>query len=719
MVVLGSQMKVSRFYNKFDNQPKPVEIEWEALAKELCRHRIRDVPDGELWSPGSYIDGKPREAENVAELCGMVLDVDNGTDPAELRSKWDSMGLEYVVHSTYHNMVAKDRSPSVLRWRAIFPLSRTVAAKSWSRRYRALATYLADDKWDTSCSNPNRIFYLPASNSEDTCFSFHQKGRLLDPDEAPEIVFQQPASNRSKGNGKAASWVSDALEHVASDEYQTWIKVGMALKTEFGDAGWPLWEQWSKTSQKFDADVTEKKWASFHANADGQKQIVTIGSIHKMACDAGWQPPLMLAAELLDDVPPPDDEDAPGELRERAMPGPDIAGKNDWRRGLTYRTTSKGQKYVETTAGNLALLLSHTPEWAGCLGYDELYHATSWAKPPPDIPGMATPSGRLEEQHLTWVQQAARRTWGVQWGRVAVADAVSLAARCHSHHPVREYLSSLEWDRIPRLDGWLTKYHNAAPSPVAMDRWWCISAVARVYRPGCQVDHLLVLQGEQGAGKSTALRILAGQWYSGTLGDLRDKDGPQSLLGAWIIEIGELDAIRGAASTRVKDFLSQTVDRYRPTYGRVNVDRPRQCVFAGTTNEREYLHDASGARRFWPVSVGTLDRDALTRDRDQLWAEAVHYYMLGERWWPQGEEEAAALAEEAEKRFAQDPWEDAITEWLAGQAGQDLTMGEVLAAVDVERQHWGRQEAVRVASILRRAGWQKYHSREGKKWRKL
>jgi putative DNA primase/helicase len=380
------------------------------------------------------------------------------------------------------------------------------------------------------------------------------------------------------------------------------------------------------------------------------------------------------------------------------------------------RTSDDGNAVLERTPGNLALLLIHDPRWAGCLVWDELACRAVWRREPEAVPGLTQPSGSLIDEHYTWIQQAARRQYGVTWPVAAVQAAADLAAHSSPWHPVREYLAALAWDGQPRIDRWLAIYHGASEPTIPVERWWLVSAVARVLRPGCQADHCLILQGPQGAGKSTALRILAGPWYSGHLGDLRDKDGPQSLAGAWIVEIGELDALRGAASTRVKDFLSQCADRFRPSYGRCIVERPRQCVFAATTNEHEYLHDPSGARRFWPVSVGRLDREALERDRDQLWAEALGAYRAGERWWPVGLEEAEALHEEAEERYQSDPWEEPLSHWLCGRPQDEITMGDALGELEVPREHWDRPATLRVAAILRRAGWRRLHTRSGKRW---
>jgi predicted P-loop ATPase len=202
-------------------------------------------------------------------------------------------------------------------------------------------------------------------------------------------------------------------------------------------------------------------------------------------------------------------------------------------------------------------------------------------------------------------------------------QAVQTAARDHPFHPVRTYLNGLQWDGVERVDRWLSTYLGADDTEYsrAVGSRWLISAVARIFRPGAKADCCLILEGPQGIRKSTALRTIAGEYFTDELADLGSKDAAMQTRGVWIIELSELDNLSHAEVARIKAFMSRTTDRFRPPYGMRLVESPRQCVFAGTVNHGTYLRDETGGRRFWPVVCGCIDIDTLARDRDQLWAE--------------------------------------------------------------------------------------------------
>jgi predicted P-loop ATPase len=292
-----------------------------------------------------------------------------------------------------------------------------------------------------------------------------------------------------------------------------------------------------------------------------------------------------------------------------------------------------------------------------------------------------------------------------------VEQAVMVLAMKHQRDELHAWLRSLRWDAVPRLDSWLTQaagarhdeYHNAVA------RNFLISMVARGIAPGCKVDTMPVFEGSQGKGKSTLLATLGGPFYAELTDSLDSKDFFVSIQGKWLVEIAELDAFRKSDITRIKQVLSSQTDRFRPPYAKHSIDAPRRTVFAGTTNESDYLRDATGARRFWPVAVGKIDIEWLARNREQLFAEAVERYTDRATWWEVPEQ---AHREQAEERREDDAWEPAISDYCLGR--REIVVSDLLRdAIALEIAKQGKAEQMRAGKILRALGWERRTTRKG------
>jgi len=233
-------------------------------------------------------------------------------------------------------------------------------------------------------------------------------------------------------------------------------------------------------------------------------------------------------------------------------------------------------------------------------------------------------------------------------------------------NPLKVFLKSKVWDGVKRLDTWLAHYMGTKDDEYtrAIGRKWMISAVARAMDPGCQADHMLIFEGAQGIGKSRAVRILGGQFYTEYSGNIKtnQKDMVHVILGKMIVEMSELATIRRADIESLKAMLTTCVDDARLSYERDAKSYPRTCVFVGTTNEqkRGYIADTTGARRFWPCRVaecGEVRTEQLAEDVDQLWAEAIEAYESGEDWFTVPKD--AVLEEQAQRQINvqdTDPW---------------------------------------------------------------
>lgn len=258
------------------------------------------------------------------------------------------------------------------------------------------------------------------------------------------------------------------------------------------------------------------------------------------------------------------------------------------------------------------------------------------------------------------------------------SQVIKHVAQEYTINPLRTHLKSFRWDGVKRLDTWLTTYMGTKSGVYtsAIGRKWLISAVARAMEPGCQADHMLIFEGAQGIGKSQALRIIGGQFYteySGgmTGGGTAHKDLVAVISGKMIVEMSELSTVRRADMEALKAILTTPTDDVRLSYRRDPIAYPRTCVFSGTTNEvgQSYIADITGARRFWPCHVGELHRPniaLLRQDRDQLWAEAVEAFEAGEDWYTVPQEEVSLEQTDRQITIEQsEPWFQKIRMALA------------------------------------------------------
>jgi hypothetical protein len=347
---------------------------------------------------------------------------------------------------------------------------------------------------------------------------------------------------------------------------------------------------------------------------------------------------------------------------------------NPWRSQLIY-IGKPPNTYLAPNTANVATTLQNVELWKDCFAYDEFGDRVVLLKDCPVHPKLK--QGPTEDYHELLVMSALQHGDFPLIGKATVQDAVTIVARENSFHPVRDYLNSLPaWDGTPRLDTFLHAYLGAENNQVntIIGRKFLVSMVARVIDPGCQVDHMLVLEGIQGKRKSTLLRdglTPNPDWFTDHLPEIGTKDALIQLQGKWLIEVAELDRISGDRIewNRVKAFITSRTNVFRPPFGRRTQAYDRQCVFVGTSNDDEYLRDETGNRRFWPVAcTGTINLDALIKDRDQIWAEALALYTGPKdnprrAWWPINEQEEQLLTIEQEKRFKEPSVTDKVIKW--------------------------------------------------------
>ena len=395
----------------------------------------------------------------------------------------------------------------------------------------------------------------------------------------------------------------------------------------------------------------------------------------------------------------------------------DFAGsgwKKDLIRAKPPMNTTEGR--ILPVLANAIAAFRHAPEWGGVLAFNEFGFGTIALKP---APWGIVPKGDWTDHEdrlaAEWLQKQ-----GVLVSVEIAGQAVQTAAQDHPFHPVKNYLKGLPWDGVERLDRWLSAYLGAADTAYsrAVGSRWLISAVARIFHPGAKADCCLILEGPQGIRKSTALRTLAGEYFTDELAELGTKDAAMQTRGVWIIELSELDGLSHSDVARIKAFMSRTTDRFRPPYGMRLVQSPRQCIFAGTVNHSTYLRDETGGRRFWPITCGRIGIDELARDRDQLWAEAKARFDSGAPWWLETAELVHMATDQQIERYEGDPWEEVIGPWLETRSSTSIR--EVLErCLQKPQALWTQTDKNRAARCLRSLGWERYRERQGSRlqWR--
>ena len=386
------------------------------------------------------------------------------------------------------------------------------------------------------------------------------------------------------------------------------------------------------------------------------------------------------------------------------------------------QVTPQGE--LRGNVANALIALRDDPRVRNIVRFDEMQRLAILTQPVPraQLSGTAAFLPRpIEDQDYTFIQEWIHHEGLETVSQNVMRQAIDARARELCFHPVRDWLGALEWDGKPRVANWLTKYLGVDETAYStgIGAMFLIAMIARVRQPGCKADYVVVLEGPQGARKSTACAIIGGEWFSDAMPDIRSgKDASQHLNGKWLIEVAEMSALDKAEAAALKAFVTRRVEKYRPSYGHAEVVEPRQCIFIGTTNKTAYLRDETGGRRFWPVVVGKIDTEALARDRDQLFAEADHLFSHGAAWWPDSKFEIEHIQAEQASRYESDAWEETIGAWLDKlHDNPAAVMGHVTAearctvmqvavsALFMETQKVGTHEQRRIKAAIERMGW--------------
>lgn len=614
---------------------------------------------------GGYLSGGIRKNANVMYRTVATLDIDYGTV-----NVWDDFTMAFdfaaMIYSTHKH------SSKTPRYRLVFPLSRQVSPAEYEPLCRKIAAEIGIDLFDDTTYELPRLFYWP-STSKDADFVFdYQDGPACDVDAILsqyvdyKDVSAWPLSSREgdviaheiKKQGDPtekpgvigafcrAYSIEDAIDTFLSDKYEKTGHDGRYTYKLGSVAGGLVCYEGKFAYSHHETDPASKQLCNafdlcrvhlFGAQDEGSRALdvtrkPSYAAMQEFAAKDKAVKLLMArerAQAAADDFDGLDDAELPEDYND------------EWKAELEYTKSGK----LLCNIANIILILENDPALAGHIVHD-LFTGMDSAKDGLPWNKNANQWTDTDDANLrVWLEKHYDIT-----GKEKIADALTAVLTRHSYHPIRDYLNGLTWDGVPRLDRIIIDYMGAEDSELnrAMSRKHFVAAVARVFNPGCKYDYCLIMSGAEGIGKSTLLRVMGGKWFNDSITTLEGKEGMEQLRRAWVVELGELSSIKRSDVEQVKAHLSKQVDIYRAAYARRVLEHPRQCVFCGTTNEALFLKGDTGNRRFWVIPVVAELRkyrdwsEAIRRDRDQLWAEAVHYYKQGEPLYLSEELEAQA-----------------------------------------------------------------------------
>jgi len=612
-----------------------------------------------------HLKGGRRKKDTVESRSGVTLDADHANcsfiDAVEML-----FPHKCAVYSTHSH------TPEEPRLRVVIPLAREVTPDEYAALSRLVAEVVGMDYFDDSTYEPERLMYWPSTPSDGKYIFKVLNGDTLDPD----AYLLKLSDWRDCSLWPTSSRQSEVIQRSIRQQQDPLAKEGVVgafcraypiedvitafLPDVYAPAAMGGRYDYIPADSSAGVVLYEGKWAySHHATVPACGRLLNafdLVRIHQFLDfdeKAGFKAMSEFAVK---------DEKVKLLLAEEriAAAEKDFDPEGDWK-SLFQREKSG---VLSNTLSNLLLILDNDEDFAG-IRHNRLAN---------QIYGDNLPWWR---PHLPWRDADTAQLVACidkRYGTFSARNyelALTKVADDRAYHPIREYLEGLpEWDRFPRIDSLFIEYLGAEDTPYvrAVTRKTLVAAVARICNPGTKLDSILVLNGKQGAGKSTLFAKLGQQWYSDSLSisDMKDKTAPEKLQGYWILELGELAGIKKMDVETVKSFITRVDDKYRPSYGRAVESHPRQCIIVGTTNsDGGFLRDITGNRRFWPVWVSGAGKYPAWElaDIDQIWAEALVKYQGGEELFLKGDTALAAYAEQRDAMEGDDR-EGLVAEYL-------------------------------------------------------
>lgn len=659
----------SELVEKLSNTTRTPETaaEYKKMSKTE-RDNIKDVGG---FVGGSLKNGR-RKAENVANRALLTLDLDyvQGDVWSSIELLYDFSVLMYSTHT---------HTPDNQRLRLVIPLTRPVLPDEYQAIARMVASDLGIDFFDDTTYEPSRLMYWPSTSSDGEYVFRVQDEKWLDPDDVLarytfgwQDVSYWPESSRARAKLNSAIKkqedplekkgvigafcrtysISEAISEFLSEVYTPGSDETRYTYAEGSTTGGVVVYEDKFSFSHHGTDpasntlcnafdlVRSHKFGELDEDAKEGTPVNRLPSFTKMSEFAANDKNVMqtLGKERMEKAQ--EDFGVVDEIKEE---------DTKWLKELAY--TEQGK--LRSTISNFLLIIENEPLLKGNIAYNLFSNRAM-------VVGKLPWRKDNKEQDWSDTDDAGLRDFIENYYGISstakCADALTIAFEKHSYHPVKDYLNNLHWDGVERINTLFIDYLGAEDSSYVrtVTRKILVAAVARVFIAGIKFDNMPVLAGQQGLGKSTIIKKLGQDWYSDSLTTVSGKEAYEQLQGVWILEMGEMMATKKADIEATKHFLSKTEDIYRVAYGRRTSRFKRQCVFIGTTNDREFLRDRTGNRRFWPIDVGVQKNtksvfDDLTKyEIDQVWAEALELFRVGEKLFLSYEEEQEARKQQEE-----------------------------------------------------------------------
>ncbi|WP_243450432.1 virulence-associated E family protein [Desulfosporosinus sp. Sb-LF] len=626
--------------------------------REMTKAKQDDIKDIGGFVGGKLKDGI-RKNGSVEYRSVLTLDIDYAQPDT-----WSTITMfnscAFCIYSTHKH------TPGAPRLRLVAPLLRTVSEEEYTALAHKFAAGIDIEQFDDTSFEPSRLMYWGSTSSDGVHIFESQDGPWLNPD---EILSQYvdwkdasswPVSSRvdqlhkkmadkqgdpleKKGVVGAfcrAYSITEAIEMFLSDVYapceaeDRYTFLGGSTS-----GGLVLYDNGTFAFSHHGTDPISGKLVNafdmvrihkFGAQDDEVKEgtpvnkLPSFKAMQELAINDG-----VVKQQLMSESIAAAQEDFKDE---------------DWARGLEYQKDGA----LKATIDNIRLIMEHDPKLSKAVGYNQFASRNELLR---DLPwrSMAGNSYWTDSDDSA-LRHYLEKFYGISHTSKTM-DALSVIVEHNKFNPVKDYLLSLEWDGVPRLDTLFIDYFGSEDNEYtrAVTRKMMCAAVARIFTPGCKFDYMLVMIGKQGLGKSYFMKKLGGKWYSDSLMSVTGKEAYEQLQGVWIIEMGELSAAKKADVDALKHFITKQEDIFRAAYGRRTAAYPRQCIFLGTTNDYECLRDTTGGRRFWPINVGNGEHSMWQElNVGQVWAEAVQGFAVGETLYlsPELEEFAAMVQSE-------------------------------------------------------------------------